>query len=1062
MMHKSLHIKFLVLCVLVVLYFPNASTAVPTNRRRLRPSDNIIQYLENERVRGKLRPRFTLVGKIPQGDVGPVEFASDESDYDIDVVVANPSVTRSTTYSVRGGRSQPVRPPTVKYLVSDPNSAIGAGIPFALLAVDESTNKVSGIVQKNNEEMMKVEQTQGGALTFTPEEKFVAEPWYCGVTSDFLRNGGEVYSFKPSTADHRRAEDDNRHAHTHHTQHHEHHQSYSKLLRGGDIITYDFDTIAGELGDIDIIKSRHRKLYATDSFPQLYTYQVDLYIEIDDTVVANNNNSLDQAIAYVDAVITLVSSILQREADTHLHVAHIEVSNIYANAADKESVLELMKTTYGGDEWHWADGNGIDIHHALLGQDFGGGMAFVSSVCRPDSGFGFSSRLRCNIANISAECAWDLYIISHEIGHSLGSKHSHDNTGYDPVVDTCGLDQCSDELPLKGSATIMSYCNQCTGNVDNVATTYGGYWYEDDRNDIANWKNSLLNGTVSFDSKRVPKTMWEFVSSQTGECSNALVDDCCGNGVCEANEAECDEDCGPFTLETPLCSSCTLANGVMFDVTTLSSIVVGGLEFRHSSADVGVYDVTVYTAPGSYVDKISSQEEWSTLAELTVEVTESAFGEYFLASFPEIDLDANASQAFYVASSGLQLALKLDDGDNPYTVDDNMQILNPGRAVSANHFGPGANGYFWNGRITYRLPVPLASPTNSPTIKATSTEPSSSPSVSLAPSDLASPRPSVSLIPTSYDSEQPSSSHTPTSSDSTSPSVSPSSQPSVSSFPTGTVSSQPSASSSELPSSLPTQSNTNTPSLSQEPSQQQTQQPSISSSPTITMTTQPSASSSDQPSSSSEPSTSSPTQSESTAPSSSLSPTATVSSQPSASSSEHPSASSEPTSLPPTQANTASPSLSSIPTPVISEQPSVSIAPTQLDSNTPSLSIKPTPVSSSFPSMTSNPSDNLSQLPSLSSFPTGNPTSSPTEIATTLPSRAPSTSNSPSSMHVWFMRWDLLKCRLDCVGEYPCGGTKEFWNDEYASAEECCNSNLSTSPELVERCLAVHKRAIFS
>lgn len=415
-MHKSLHIKFLVLCVLVVLYFPNASTAVPTNRRRLRPSDNIIQYLENERVRGKLRPRFTLVGKIPQGVVGPVEFASDESDYDIDVVVANPSVTRSTTYSVRGGRSQPVRPPTVKYLVSDPNSAIGAGIPFALLAVDESTNKVAGIVQKNNEEMMKVEQTQGGALTFTPEEKFVAEPWDCGVTSDFLRNGGEVYSFKPSTAGHRRAEDDNRHAHTHHTHHHEHHQSYSKLLRGGDITTYDFDTIAGELGDIDIIKSRHRKLYATDSFPQLYTYQVDLYIEIDDTVVANNNNSLDQAIAYVDAVITLVSSILQREADTHLHVAHIEVSNIYANAEDKESVLELMKTTYGGDEWHWTDGNGIDIHHALLGQDFGGGMAYVSSVCRPDSGFGFSSRLRCNIANISAECAWDLYIISHEIG----------------------------------------------------------------------------------------------------------------------------------------------------------------------------------------------------------------------------------------------------------------------------------------------------------------------------------------------------------------------------------------------------------------------------------------------------------------------------------------------------------------------------------------------------------------------------------------------------------------------------------------------------------------------
>lgn len=174
-----------------------------------------------------------------------------------------------------------------------------------------------------------------------------------------------------------------------------------------------------------------------------------------------------------------------------------------------------MKTTYGGDEWHWTDGNGIDIHHALLGQDFGGGMAYVSSVCRPDSGFGFSSRLRCNIANISAECAWDLYIISHEIGWVVSSllcvvvlivslnlclswekgialapstattilvtipslirvawisaqmnckkKCNHEND-VSLSFNNSSHNRIFYRRPLKGSATIMSYCNQCTGN----------------------------------------------------------------------------------------------------------------------------------------------------------------------------------------------------------------------------------------------------------------------------------------------------------------------------------------------------------------------------------------------------------------------------------------------------------------------------------------------------------------------------------------------------------------------------------------------------------------------
>ena len=41
--------------------------------------------------------------------------------------------------------------------------------------------------------------------------------------------------------------------------------------------------------------------------------------------------------------------------------------------------------------------------------------------------------------------------------------------------------------------------------VSNIAYTFGGYWYENDRRDIGNWKNvqAIEDAGVSSDPKRV-------------------------------------------------------------------------------------------------------------------------------------------------------------------------------------------------------------------------------------------------------------------------------------------------------------------------------------------------------------------------------------------------------------------------------------------------------------------------------------------------------------------------------------------------------------------------------
>lgn len=42
--------------------------------------------------------------------------------------------------------------------------------------------------------------------------------------------------------------------------------------------------------------------------------------------------------------------------------------------------------------------------------------------------------------------------------------------------------------------------------VSNIAMTLGGYWHEDNRKNVDNWKNDpKLAGAVSYEPKRVPK-----------------------------------------------------------------------------------------------------------------------------------------------------------------------------------------------------------------------------------------------------------------------------------------------------------------------------------------------------------------------------------------------------------------------------------------------------------------------------------------------------------------------------------------------------------------------------
>lgn len=80
----------------------------------------------------------------------------------------------------------------------------------------------------------------------------------------------------------------------------------------------------------------------------------------------------------------------------------------------------------------------------------------------------------------------DVVVTAHEIGHVLGSPHTHDSSGYDPVIDSCGTSTSdASKIPADGGS-IMSYCHIVSGgkgwgSMSLWMGLVGGHGYQSER-----------------------------------------------------------------------------------------------------------------------------------------------------------------------------------------------------------------------------------------------------------------------------------------------------------------------------------------------------------------------------------------------------------------------------------------------------------------------------------------------------------------------------------------------------------------------------------------------------
>lgn len=400
-------------------------------RRRLAPHESLHRYLRDENAAGNMRPRVTIAAmKLDDSE-------DDAAEYDVDVVQANQAVTPETTYSIDEDDPRPIGELGVKFLVQDrsafgeeeeeeeeeggegrvPHQAAAKPTTFALISVEEDTETVHGIVKKQGDKAMNIQQSSGSSMVAEPAGEFVPpKDFRCQVTRDqedlSHRGGKDPFKSGERARLVRRTQEDDHHDHHdhgpnhHHDHHHEHHRH-----------DHNHDHLFSE-DDIDNLMNRkpqrHRR---TTGFPSIPTHQVDLFIEIDRDFIIKNGSNLTTAFRYVNTLVTAASTIYEAEVDTRLTVAHIKVTDNYAEAEDSASALDRMREIYGNaTTWHYTEGNGVDLHHAILGKRLNGGIAYVGSVCSPDYGFGLSPNMRGSFLSLDFATVWDTSVLAHEIG----------------------------------------------------------------------------------------------------------------------------------------------------------------------------------------------------------------------------------------------------------------------------------------------------------------------------------------------------------------------------------------------------------------------------------------------------------------------------------------------------------------------------------------------------------------------------------------------------------------------------------------------------------------------
>jgi hypothetical protein len=181
---------------------------------------------------------------------------------------------------------------------------------------------------------------------------------------------------------------------------------------------------------------------------------VQVYFECDNKLYTDKGSSTANVNTYVTGLFNQVATLYANE-NVGMVISQIFVWTTldpYRGYSSTSSVLNAFRQTRGTS----FNGN---LAHLLSTRSLGGGIAYVDVICFKQYAYGVSA-ISTSYQNVPTY-SWSVEVVTHELGHNLGSWHTHSCNWPGGALDNCVSPEGScapGPTPVNGG-TIMSYCH---------------------------------------------------------------------------------------------------------------------------------------------------------------------------------------------------------------------------------------------------------------------------------------------------------------------------------------------------------------------------------------------------------------------------------------------------------------------------------------------------------------------------------------------------------------------------------------------------------------------------
>ena len=192
---------------------------------------------------------------------------------------------------------------------------------------------------------------------------------------------------------------------------------------------------------------------------------VQLYVEVENDIYKYFGEDEAKVLSWVEEIFTEVF-ILYANDDISMTLKTVKIwktQDPYPETDDSFSKIDAFAEHLNGK----FDG---DLAH-LISFDGGGGVAWMDSLCQKQFGYAYSG-----VSESYSEAplySWTVEVLAHELGHNLGSPHTHSCTwgpNHDKPIDCCGAiagynecgllpSTCEGPQRPENGGSIMSYCH---------------------------------------------------------------------------------------------------------------------------------------------------------------------------------------------------------------------------------------------------------------------------------------------------------------------------------------------------------------------------------------------------------------------------------------------------------------------------------------------------------------------------------------------------------------------------------------------------------------------------